>query len=286
MLNSKRLEKIRREIKRPFKDYTNTTNKIKALQACKSEIDAFWGESNEINKGIETVLRFYRWSAILGRSLARFVGVPDPFPNPKHPCNNFWLFARQVGIDLKKEIHATDGALILDGIKIPLPRNKSEKMMLEYELHDILFPSYLKRKYESFDRYCETIGGLLNDFPEGPYEFGKVCLKEGNIVFDCGANVGVFSAVASRYGCQSFAFEAIPDIIDDYLSKTATMNGNIHVHNVAVWDKEEILNFTVMQDISASRCDQLIEQADCKKINKQVTVPAMPLDIFVEMPKI
>ena len=122
----------------------------------------------------------------------------------------------------------------------------------------------------------------VSNVNEGPYEYGEVCLKEGDIVFDCGANRGLFSAVASRYGCQVFAFEAIPDIIDNYLSKTANMNGNIRIANFAVWDKEETLNFSHMLDhIGASRCDHLRDEIVARKKRKHLAVPAITLDAFV-----
>ncbi|HPE70207.1 MAG TPA: FkbM family methyltransferase [Thermotogota bacterium] len=46
---------------------------------------------------------------------------------------------------------------------------------------------------------------------EGPYEWGEhVCLKKGDVVLDCGANIGLFSALAAGKGCQVFSFEPIP----------------------------------------------------------------------------
>lgn len=274
---------IGREIKRPFLAYRNTLKKINTLRLADEQIRHFFGESNEISKGIDSVIRFYRWSAILGRGPARLF-VSDPFPGPRHLHNYFWLFSRHLGIDLKKEIRVTDEALILDDIKLPLPPNKSDdEAMLVSELHDIVFPSYLRRKYESFDRYSIIMENHLNDYLEGPYEYGDVCLKEGDVVFDCGANKGVFSAVAGRYGARVFAFEPIPETIENYLLKTAEMNPNIRVFHYAIWDKEETLNFSLLVDhISGSRCDQLLQKSQLQEKRKQVAVPAITLDAFVE----
>lgn len=49
--------------------------------------------------------------------------------------------------------------------------------------------------------------GYDGPFNEGKYEYYGAILKSGDYVFDCGANLGVFSAVAAQKGCKVFAFE-------------------------------------------------------------------------------
>lgn len=63
---------------------------------------------------------------------------------------------------------------------------------------------------------------ILEDYSkinEGPYEYDKVILKEGDVVLDCGANIGLFSAIAASKKCKVYAFEPVPDTLK-YLSKT------------------------------------------------------------------
>jgi FkbM family methyltransferase len=61
------------------------------------------------------------------------------------------------------------------------------------------------------------------------------------------------------------------------------MNKNIRVQNFAVWDKEETLEFSLMLDwIGASRSNQLLLKEHNHMRRKQITVPAIPLDTFVE----
>ena len=275
----KGLAKIWREIKRPFERKIETAKKLANLRACKSEANAVFGEPSEISKAIDSLVKFYRWKGILGGEIAKFLHIKRQVK-----LGRCAVFAQHVGIELEKEIQLTDEALILDNIKLPHPQNEADKGLLwEYELSDIVFPSYFKHNFDGFDCYCDTFKNGLEDFNEGPYEYGSVCLNEGDVVFDCGANMGLFSAVASRYGATVFAFEAIPEIIDNYLSKTARMNGNIHIHNFAVWDKEEMLEFSLMPDnIGGSRVDELLLEGHLRQNRRQFTVPAITLDAFVE----
>ncbi|MCL2076582.1 MAG: FkbM family methyltransferase [Betaproteobacteria bacterium] len=256
--------------------------KVDALRSAKEMADVFFGTNSEISKRIGSELRFRRLKAILGGEIVKFLRIHE-----HERLDQLELFTLITGIDLAKEIESTDEALIIGGIKLPRPLNEADRFLFEGELADIVLPSYLKRKSGNFDpviaENSRAIHESLASFFEGPYEDGNVCFKEGDIVFDCGANMGLFSAVASRYGCKVFAFEPIPDTIDNYLSKTASMNGNICVCNFAVWDKEETLDFSMMLDnIGASRCDSALEEKQLSKSRKQFTVPAITLDAFVE----
>lgn len=47
---------------------------------------------------------------------------------------------------------------------------------------------------------------------EGPYEWGAVDIRLGDVVFDCGANLGVFSLLAAyRRAARVFAFEPVTE---------------------------------------------------------------------------
>jgi len=279
----KGLAKIWQEVKRPFQRRVKNREKIDALRACKSEIDAVFGVSSGIRKSVDALLKFYRWRLILGGEVVRLLRIPEP------RISRCGLFAQHVGFNLDNEIQSTDEAWILDGIKLPHPAKKDEDLW-KHELSDIVLPGYFRRKFTCFDTCLALIENAFGNFTggpypsEGPYEHGNVHLKEGDVVFDCGANMGLFSAMASRYGAEVYSFEAIPDVIDNYLSKTARMNGNISIHNFAVWDKEETLNFSLIPDnIGASCVDQLfLGNPRLLQNCKQFAVPAITLDAFVE----
>lgn len=71
---------------------------------------------------------------------------------------------------------------------------------------------------------------IFNDFVlalQGPYELQEkdIAVRRGDIVFDLGANVGLFSCVASAKGCEKvYAFEPMPYILDNMLCKNAELN--------------------------------------------------------------
>ncbi len=74
-------------------------------------------------------------------------------------------------------------------------------------MNDIAFPSI-------FNAY-----GYL---AEGPCEYGKVVLRENDVVFDLGASVGGFSTVAAAKNCMVYAFEPNP-FAHEYLKRNLSL---------------------------------------------------------------
>ncbi|HQC37654.1 MAG TPA: FkbM family methyltransferase, partial [Thermotogota bacterium] len=84
---------------------------------------------------------------------------------------------------------------------------------------DILFPA--------------AFNVILSD-TEGPCELGEVRLEKQDVVFDCGANLGLFSAVAAGRGCTVYAFEPVSKTIP-YLRKTGALYPErIHIVQTAL----------------------------------------------------
>lgn len=96
---------------------------------------------------------------------------------------------------------------------------------------------------EGYRNFLSEAGDLLlppiwDDYEridEGAYEYGSVQLKEGDIVFDCGANIGIFSAVAAWKGASVYAFEPLQECFLQ-LQKQADIcsNGRIFPVNYAL----------------------------------------------------
>ncbi len=132
-----------------------------------------------------------------------------------------------------------------------------------------------------FDGFSQT---------QGPYELNEVQIPCGQtpnerpIVLDCGASLGVFSAIASAKGCSVYAFEPILETIEHYLNKTATWNKNIEIVQGALWHENTTLEFEATTDSRIS--SQALGVAKVKSQNPIISVPAISLDEFVKEKKL
>lgn len=128
---------------------------------------------------------------------------------------------------------------------------------------------YGKGDIRSLRTYCGEFPDLgyhyLGDsdcFDEGPYEFENVIFKEneegfdsgaienvrlhkGDVVFDCGANIGMFSVAAAAKSCQVYAFEPA-EVQINYLEKNKELYpDNIHIVEKAVADYNGTAQFNL-----------------------------------------
>jgi len=159
------------------------------------------------------------------------------------------------------------------GAKVPKAISDKDLITFAQEAVDLLTFDLLDN-----NTLCEAAS------TEGPYERGKVRVSAGDVVIDCGANMGVFSAVASNKGGTIYAFEPSDYIIKNYLSKTAEFNKNIHICKYALSDKREELNFEFNdKDIGAGRLS--IVKNEQSGVQPQ-SVQAISLDEFVEENKV
>ena len=95
-------------------------------------------------------------------------------------------------------------------------------------------------------RYKFYLGDVVlpqfyNDYSmvdEGPYEYQSVRLKKGDVVFDCGAHIGSFSALALSKGCKVHAFEPIKDTYER-LCKNLNLyeENNVQINNIGLSNK-------------------------------------------------
>ena len=106
----------------------------------------------------------------------------------------------------KNNIDINDEYLLFDNIKFINPFICGEDCLdsFLFEIGDLILPN------------------KLNDFnmiDEGPYEYKDVNVGNGDVVIDCGANIGLFSAIAASKGCSKcYAFEPVPKAMK-YLKK-------------------------------------------------------------------
>ena len=157
-------------------------------------------------------------------------------------------------------------------IVIPIPELQDINSW-NYELVDLVAP------YAFYDLYDYGYKELEKGFFEGPYEISdKISIKAGDVVIDCGANAGFFSAVASAKGASIvYAFEPLQIVIDKYLSITASSNSNITIVNYAVSDQVGETNFVIdPSNVGGSKIGESIQDY------KSVVVKLTTLDEFVK----
>jgi len=137
-----------------------------------------------------------------------------------------------------------------------------EEAYYAMEIGDILYPALLGRYHYS---------------DEGPYEWQAVKLEKGDVVFDCGANLGVFSLLAASRGAEVYAFEPIGEA-RKILRKTLSLNpqfaGNVKIVPCGLSDTTGNAAFTVLPDTLVGSSMVLDQQG------RKETVPITTIDAF------
>jgi FkbM family methyltransferase len=87
---------------------------------------------------------------------------------------------------------------------------------------------------------CEDYSMLV----EGPGEYGSVVVKPEDVVFDCGANIGLFSMLAAAKGGRVYAFEPVPSVFQ-HLDKAKEIYSDIHISDYALSDKTGIVKIAL-----------------------------------------
>ena len=105
--------------------------------------------------------------------------------------------------------------------------------------------------YEIFDYDCYFLDNYYNLFNQ-------------SLVFDIGANIGVYSVIASNFGAKVIAIE--PDKANiEYLSKNMLLNNcNFEIINSLVYSKRGLINFNMLGSVSNS----IIFEDDQNNTNK------------------
>ncbi|MDD3205787.1 MAG: FkbM family methyltransferase [Lachnospiraceae bacterium] len=128
-----------------------------------------------------------------------------------------------------------NGIICLKGLKFPLDVFMHDRKSTWHEMNDIL----QKHIWEN----------ELFEYVEGPYEFDKVVIEDGDIIFDCGANIGLFTGLASEKtpNGKVYAFEPVEEV-RDMLMETSKYYSNIVVMDTALSDTEGTIQMAYDKD--------------------------------------
>lgn len=132
--------------------------------------------------------------------------------------------------------------------------------------------------YEAGDLILPILFKDNSHIDEGPYETEHTSLKCGEIVLDCGANIGLFSGIAAQKNCHVYAFEPMPDAIA-YLKEVQKLHSDkITICPYALSDKRGKAVFHVQNnDLIGS---SLYENHNT--IDKKYDVNLETIDSYVE----
>ena len=165
--------------------------------------------------------------------------------------------------------------------------------ILNIEGMKLLNPKMHERSEKVYEGFLQEIGDLLlpaiwNNYDridEGAYEDGNVNINEGDIVFDCGANVGVFSAVCANKKAKVFAFE--PDTnVYNYLKAQSDLYPE-YIYPV----KKAVSNACCVTDMYIDKTGNhmtestLVKPMDLDFMEKE-SIESITLDSFVEEEKL
>jgi FkbM family methyltransferase len=164
--------------------------------------------------------------------------------------------------------------------------SKIGKIVYALEILDIY-----SDEFKDFDKFmsCFSNKHPYSQLREGPYEYSHVKLLPGDIIIDAGANVGIFSAYASKKIIKDnlkghiYSFEPIPSNIE-LLKQTAAFNGAMTIVPNALSDKtgtiqiytssENIGSHTILPgkfenkiDVAAKALDDFIHENNIRKID-------------------
>lgn len=150
----------------------------------------------------------------------------------------------------------------------------------------LLNPRFFKAKnsYNILNQVADLLlPAVYNDWSlltEGPYESDGVSLSSNDVVLDCGANMGVFSAYAASKKCQVFAFEPTRELIP-IIKRHSMLNGSrITVVESAVSDLIGKIGF--IKDSYNCGANAIVDQYN----DSDETVSCTTIDDFVKQNKL
>lgn len=181
--------------------------------------------------------------------------------------NNYILnvisFFKSYNINLEK-----DKILLIKDVKIPNLLLDNTDINIKWEFCHLLYKLYAP--YLKYDYIF--------------YENKKYKINNQDIIFDCGANMGLFSAYAATKGAQVYSFEPM-SFTRSLLYKTSQLYNNITIIPYAISNKNTQVFFEQCDNPGASH-NSLYNINQENKILYKEKVKVLSLDWFVNTYKI
>jgi FkbM family methyltransferase len=134
-------------------------------------------------------------------------------------------------------------------------------------------------KFEDFTHSCVR-DGICSEIFNDTYKINKIPFKEGDIVFDIGANIGMVSIfLAKKFPfLKIYSFEALPENYESLLNNIKLNEiHNIKAYNVAVYKDSCKMKFIMrpdntgggtMNSLKKELDDHFIHDIECKSLDQ------------------
>ena len=163
------------------------------------------------------------------------------------------------------------------GFKVEL-YNGDELVLSKSHIYDNNLNS---RFYFHRNDFAQNYGSWMSLIYEREYE-NKIFISPNDIVYDLGANIGVFTRWATLFNPKSiYSFEPTPSLFKD-LQQTFIQDSNVYVLGLAITSETKTLNFYELTENTGNSLVEIPEENRIGDIFKGVTqVQGINLEEYV-----
>jgi len=165
----------------------------------------------------------------------------------------------------RKDVELLD----IKGIILKKPFSEQDQWEFAINFNNIL----IYFVYED-SMFCDAITN------EGSYEYGNVQIQKDDVLIDCGANMGMFTALASKKGAEVYAIEPTDYLNDNYLDVIANENQRISTYKYALINTNEVQKFKINSNNMSA--NTLKQTGLCRELTEEIDVQGITLDTFVK----
>jgi FkbM family methyltransferase len=136
----------------------------------------------------------------------------------------------------------------------------------------------IELRFEDFSHSCVRLA-TFNELESDYYKTSKISFKEGDIVFDIGANIGMVSIyLAKKYPfLKIYSFEPVPENYSSLINNIKLNDvSNVFAYNLGVYKNNSKMKFIMRPDNSGGGTmfsqkteldDHFVSMIDCKSLD-------------------